>query len=184
MSFSMQNPFHAVPVWGDENSSEIHVILEIASGDTVKYEYDKQYGMVMVDRILKTPMPYPFNYGLIPQTWNEFDNDPLDVVILGDNTFHPGVLVPCRVVGMLSVDDSGERDDKILAVPTGDSRLSHIADISDIDEKELETLIYFMEHYKDLEKKQVSVTGRVNAEEALKFIKECQACYKQKFNIK
>jgi len=184
MPFSMKNPFHAVPALVNNNSSEINVILEITCGDNVKYEYDKDYGMVMVDRILKTPMPYPFNYGLIPQTWNEFDNDPLDVIIIGDKPFFPGVLVPCRVVGMLSVDDNGERDDKVLAVPTGDSRLSHVKDLSDINEKELENMIYFMEHYKDLEQKKVVVTGTVKAAEASKFIVECQECYNTKFDIK
>lgn len=183
MSFPMKNPFHAVPALVDNTPSEINVILEITCGDNVKYEYDKDFGMVMVDRILKTPMPYPFNYGLIPQTWNEFDNDPLDVIILGSKSFVPGVLIPCRVVGMLSVDDNGERDDKVLAVPLGDSRLENIKDLSDINPKELESMIYFMEHYKDLEKKKVEVTGTVNAKTASDFIVECQQCYKNKFSV-
>ncbi len=181
MSVNLKNPFHAIPACINENPTEINVLLEISCGDSVKYEYDKNYGIVMVDRILKTPMPYPFNYGLIPQTWNEFDNDPLDVIILGKKPFHPGVLIPCRVVGMLSVDDAGERDDKVLAVPLGDSTLDHIKDLGDIDEKELENIIYFMEHYKDLEKKKVEVTGTVNVKETSIFITECQECYEKKF---
>jgi inorganic pyrophosphatase len=177
----MKNPFHAIPATVEGNPAEINVILEISLGDNVKYEYDKNYGIVMMDRILKTPMPYPFNYGLIPSTWNEFDNDPLDVILLGNNKLIPGVLVPSRVVGMLSVDDNGERDDKVLAVPTGDSSLEHIKDLSDIDPKTLESMIYFMEHYKDLEKKTVKVTGTTDAKTAQKFIVECQECYAEKF---
>ncbi len=177
----MKNPFHAIPATVDGNPSEINVILEISLGDNVKYEYDKNYGMIMMDRILKTPMPYPFNYGLIPSTWNEFDNDPLDVILLGNTKFVPGVLIPSRVVGMLSVDDNGERDDKVLAVPTGDSSLEHIKDLSDIDPKVLESMIYFMEHYKDLEKKTVKVTGTTNAKTAQDFIGECKECYAAKF---
>jgi len=83
---NLKNPFHSIPACVENDAKEINVLLEITCGDSVKYEYDKDYGMVMVDRILKTPMPYPFNYGLIPQTWNEFDNDPLDVIILGNKT--------------------------------------------------------------------------------------------------
>jgi len=176
------NPFHAVPATVDGDASEINVILEISIRDNVKYEYDKNFGMVMVDRILKTPMPYPFNYGLIPSTWNEFDNDPLDVILLGQTKFVPGVLVPCRVVGMLSVDDNGERDDKVLAIATGDSTQDSIQDISDIDPKELEKIVYFMEHYKDLENKPVKVTGTVGKDEAKAFIEECQKCYDGKFS--
>ena len=178
----MKNPFHAVPALIDGNESQINVILEISAQENIKYEYDKNYGMVMVDRILKTPMPYPFNYGLIPCTWNEFDNDPLDVIIVGNQKFMPGVLVPCRVVGMLSVDDDGERDDKVLAVPLGDSSLDGVDDLGDINPKELEAMIYFMEHYKDLENKPVKVTGTVNAADAKKFIVECITCYEKKFS--
>lgn len=178
---ALENPFHAVPANVENNSNHINVILEITLNDTVKYEYDKNYGMVMVDRILKTPMPYPFNYGLIPQTWNEFDNDPLDVIILGKKPFHPGVLIPCRIVGMLNVDDNGERDDKVLAIPLGDSTLDHIQDLEDIDKKELESMIYFMEHYKDLEKKKVTVTGTVDTQQTVQFVEECKECYANKF---
>lgn len=178
----MINPFHAVPATINNNPEEINVILEISIRENVKYEYDKNYGMVMVDRVLKTPMPYPFNYGLIPSTWNEFDNDPLDVIILGQTKFMPGVLVPCRVVGMLSVDDNGERDDKVLAIATGDSTQDDIQDLGDINPKEMEKIIYFMEHYKDLENKPVQVTGTVDKSSAVTFISECENCYAEKFS--
>lgn len=178
---TLQNPFHAIPALQKDNLADINVILEISLGDNVKYEFDKEFGMIMVDRILRTPMPYPFNYGLIPQTWNEYDNDPLDVILLGKESLLPGVLVPCRVVGILSVDDSGERDDKVLAVPSGDKSLAHINDITDIDEQTLEKMIYFLERYKDLEKKTVKVTGQKNAKDAQVFLQECIDCYKTKF---
>lgn len=180
--YPLQNPFHKIPAFRGEDLIYINVLVEIVSGSNVKYEYDKEHGIVMVDRILKTPMPYPFNYGLIPQTWNNFDNDPLDVIILGDNTFTPGVLVPCKIIGMLNVDDDGERDDKVIAIAQGDSSLSNIENLSDIDKKKLDSIIYFLEHYKDLENKKVSVNGQVGKKETIDFITECQSVYVKKFN--
>lgn len=181
MNNALINPFHAIPAMADAEKQTIYAIVEIAKGEVVKYEYNKKFGMVMVDRVLKTPMPYPFSYGLIPSTWNDFDHDPLDIIILGKNSFHPGVMMECRVVGMLSVDDSGERDDKVLAIPVGDKSLSHITDVSDIDPLEMETMVYFMENYKNMEKKTVKVTGIQNAAVAKEFITECIGVYTKKF---
>jgi inorganic pyrophosphatase len=178
----MQNPFHAISPFSDKSKNGIHVLLEISLHERVKYEFNKTYGVIMVDRILNTPMPYPFNYGLIPQTWNEFDDDPLDVILLGDEKFSPGTMIPCRVIGILSVDDNGERDDKILAVTEGDPKLTHIHEITDVDPKTIENMIYFLEHYKDLEKKTVTVKGQGSSSEALEFIRECTEVYRKKFS--
>ena len=112
----------------------------------------------------------------------EYDNDPLDVIILGTEKFLPGVLVPCRVVGILNVDDSGERDDKILAVPLGDPDQKAIQDLSHLDPKMMERIEYFLEHYKDLEKKSVKITGKNDAQSAITFIEECITCYQKKFS--
>ena len=178
----MQNPFHAIPTFTDESEKSIHVLIEISLQERVKYEFNKTYGVIMADRVLNTPMPYPFNYGLITQTWNEFDNDPLDVILLGEEKFAPGTLIPSRVIGILSVEDNGERDDKILAVAEGDPRLKGVEEIEDISPKTIENMIYFLEHYKDLEKKTVKVNGKGNASEALQFIQECIDMYRKKFS--
>jgi len=174
------NIFHTVPT-GENLPQEVNIIVEIAEGSRVKYEFEKKYGTIAVDRFLHTPIPYPFSYGLIPQTWNEYDNDPLDAVIIASEPLLPGCVVPCRVVGMMSVDDSGERDDKILAVPTGDPYFENVKDFHDLPQKKREDIEYFMTHYKDLEKnKVVIVKSWDDAKTAEKFIEECVACYQEK----
>jgi inorganic pyrophosphatase len=177
---SNQNIFHAIPA-GDNLPGEVNIIVEIAEGSRVKYEFEKKYGTIVVDRFLHTPIPYPFSYGLIPQTWNEYDNDPLDAVIIANEPLIPGCVVPCRVVGMMSVDDSGERDDKILAVPVGDPYFKDVQEFGDLPAKKREDIEYFMTRYKDLEKgKTVIVKSWDDSATATKFIEECIECYKGK----
>lgn len=177
---SSQSPFHTVPA-GEDLPQIVNAIIEIPKGERVKYEYDKDSGVVKVDRVLKTPINYPCNYGLIPQTWNDYDNDPADIIVLGNYQLVPGCLVECRIVGIMGMDDGGERDDKIIAVPAEDPDQEHIQDIGDVSERMLENLKYFMEHYKDLQGKKVTVSGYDSKEAACKFVEECVECYQKKF---
>ena len=176
------NLFHVLPA-GDNLPDEVNIIVEIAEGSRVKYEFEKKYGgVIKVDRFLHTPIPYPFSYGLIPQTWNEYDHDPLDALIVSSEPIIAGAICPCKVIGMLSVDDSGERDDKIICVPSGDPYFNHIVKFEELPKKKREDIQYFMEHYKDLEKgKTVVVKSWDDAATAKEFILECVEVYKQKF---
>jgi inorganic pyrophosphatase len=173
--------FHTIPA-GKNPPKEVNVIVEISKGSRIKYEFEETHGTLFIDRFLHTPIPYPFSYGLIPQTWNDFDHDPLDAVIISDESIMSGCVVPCRVIGMLSVDDSGERDDKVLCVPVGDPYSSHLRNFKDLSAKKREDIEYFMCHYKDLEKgKSVVVKSWDDAETSERFIGECIECYKKKF---
>ena len=173
------NIFHRVRA-GEKIPEEINVIIEIPKGSRVKYEINKEFGLIEVDRVLKTPINYPFSYGLIPQTWNDYDHDPLDVILVSEESFVPGCLVKCRVIGMIGVDDSGERDDKILAVPLGTAE--EIQDTGDLSQKDKTEMQYFLERYKDLENKKVAVNSWDNKSKALEFVSECVECYKKKFS--
>ncbi len=175
------NIFHSLST-GDNAPNEVNIIIEIAEGSRIKYEFDKQHGFIIVDRFLHTPIPYPFSYGLIPRTWNDFDHDPLDAIVIASEPIIPGAAVPCRVIGMLSVDDSGERDDKILTVPTCDPYFEHVTKFEELPKKKREDIEYFLTHYKDLEPgKEVKVTSWDDAATAKQFITECIEVYKKKF---
>ncbi|QFR39145.1 inorganic diphosphatase [Candidatus Gracilibacteria bacterium 28_42_T64] len=174
------NLYHDIPL-GNEELSEINAVLEIPKGSKVKYEFDHKTGAMWVDRVGKTPIDYTFNYGDLPQTWNEGDNDPLDVIILCSQPLAVGVIVPCRVVGGLKMIDSGEDDYKVLAV-ADDKYYSDINDIENVNAKELEDIEYYMLHYKDLHGKKVELNGWDNKAEAIKRLHECHKAYKIKFN--
>lgn len=97
---------------------DVDVIIEISKGSHIKYEYNKERNMLNCDRILHTPMKYPFNYGFIPNTLSE-DNDPLDAVVLMDDELVPGSLIKCKILGYLETKDDAGNDPKIIVCPIG-----------------------------------------------------------------
>ncbi len=167
---------------GKKAPEEVYVIIEIPMGSSIKYEIDKETGLIFVDRILFTAMYYPFNYGFIPGTLEE-DGDPVDILVLGYDKLHPGVVIKARPIGVLETEDEKGKDAKIVAVPIEkiDPRFENIKDISDLPANIRERIAHFFEHYKELEKgKWVKVIGWKNREEALKRIEEAIKRYNKK----
>jgi DNA mismatch repair protein MutL len=143
--------------------------IEIAMrGDPIKYEVDKETGALFVDRFMSTAMHYPCNYGYIPRTLSD-DGDPVDVLVLSPFPLITSVVVRCRPLGMLKMDDEAGGDAKILAAPidklSGMYRgMQSIRDLPEITTRQIE---HFFAHYKDLEPgKWVRVSTWVGAEEA------------------
>lgn len=130
-----------------------NVIIEIPmNADPIKYEVDKESGAIFVDRFMGTAMHYPTNYGYVPKTIAG-DGDPVDVLVITPFPLIPGVVVPCRPIGILKMEDEGGQDGKVLAVPT-DKILpiyTHWQKPEDINPLRLKTIAHFFEHYKDLE---------------------------------
>jgi inorganic pyrophosphatase len=150
---------------GKNPPQDINVIIEItggaAGGAPVKYEIDKESGAVFVDRVVNTSMFYPCNYGFVPNSLHA-DGDPTDVLVLCDFPLQPGVVIRCRPVGVLKMEDDGGMDDKLIAVPIAkvDPFQAHIGDLADIPQKTCDRIKHFFEHYKDLEEgKWVRVIG-------------------------
>lgn len=174
------NLYHDIPL-GNEDFSEINAVVEIAKWSRVKYEFDYKTWAIWVDRVGKTPIWYTFNYGDLPQTWNVWDNDPLDVIILCTEKLQAWVVVPLRVVWGLNMIDSWEEDYKVLAV-ADDKYYANVNDIEDVNKKELEDIEYYMLHYKDLHGKKVELNWWDNKSKAQKILAECHKAYKEKFN--
>ncbi len=152
---------HNVPP-GKKAPEEFNVIIEIPmNADPIKYEVDKDSGALFVDRFMTTAMHYPCNYGYIPQTLAD-DGDPVDVLVITPYPWTPGVVVTCRPIGVLKMDDEAGGDAKLLAVPI-DKVLpiySHWQKPEDINQMRLKAIQHFFEHYKDLEAgKWVKVQG-------------------------
>jgi inorganic pyrophosphatase len=139
-----------------------NVIIEIPmNADPVKYEVDKASGAIFVDRFMSTAMHYPCNYGYVPQTLSD-DGDPVDVLVITPYPLVPGVVVTCRPIGMLRMEDEAGGDAKLLAVPI-DKILpiyQHWQKPEDMNDLRLQQIQHFFEHYKDLEPgKWVRITG-------------------------
>src|SRR5262245_14849451 len=162
--------------------NEVNVIIEIPmNADPVKYEVDKATGAVFVDRFMSTAMHYPCNYGYIPHTLSG-DGDPVDVLVLSPYPLITGVVVRCRPVGMLRMQDEAGDDTKLLAVPIDKltSQYRGIRSPRGLPEARLAAITHFFEHYKDLESgKWVKVKGWTGAASAKKEIREGVARFRR-----
>ena len=123
-------------------------IIEIPKNSYIKYEMED--GQLCVDRILTTPMPFPFNYGYIPKTLGE-DGDPLDVVLISDFSLVPGCKAKIKVIGVLDMEDEKGVDEKIIGTIESEKRFENINDINQLDKQTLHDIKYFFTHYKDTE---------------------------------
>ena len=139
--------------YGENAPEEVNVLIEIPKDTNVKYELDKESGMLFVDRFSRTAMNYPCNYGFVPNTLSG-DGDPVDVLVLSEKAVYPGVIIPARPIGMLEMEDESGIDAKVLAVPAikGDTTYGHMNDISEVSADTLEQIKHFFEHYKEIDK--------------------------------
>lgn len=146
-------------------ADSINVIIEIPKGSKNKYEIDKKTGLIALDRVNHTSQDVPFDYGFVPQTlWH--DGDPLDVIVLTTYPLLAGILARVRPVAIMGMNDSGDIDDKIIAVPVDDPRWSNVKDIKDINPHTLREIEHFYSTYKQLQKKIVITTGFKDGKEA------------------
>ena len=174
----MVNMWHDISP-GEKAPDVLNCIIEVPSGSKDKYELDKETGLIKLDRVLSTSLRYPGNYGFVPQTVCD-DKDPLDVIILTHSSLHPGVLVKVRPVGMLNMVDSGENDEKILAVPADDLRFDEIKDLKDVPKAFLDEIRHFFLRYKEVRKGNVVQLGKWdNARKAKAFIKKSIKMYQK-----
>jgi len=166
---------------GKNVPEEVNAIIENPmGGDPVKYELDKESGVMFVDRFLHTAMRYPGNYGFVPHTLSE-DGDPVDVIVIGATPVMPGAVMPVRPVAVLMMEDDKGKDEKIVAVPVARLHPYHdnVEDIGDIRPILKDQIEHFFTHYKDLEKgKWSKVHGWGDAAQAKRLIVEGVERYK------
>jgi len=151
---------------------QIKVIIEVPLNSFIKYEIDKESGMIEVDRILYSAMHYPANYGFIPNTLSD-DGDPTDILVLCDYPLQSGSIIKCRLVGVLLTEDESGGDEKLLAVPIEkvDPTYTEIQDINNVSKHLKEKIKNFFETYKALEpNKWVKVSGFKNKDKALEIL--------------
>lgn len=162
------NLWHEIPRGTIE---ELNVIIEIPRGSHNKYEFDKETGLIKLDRANYNASPYPCEYGFVPQSlWD--DGDAVDILLLATYPIHPGVLVSVRPVAIMHMIDGGESDDKIICVPVDDMRWDDIKDLNDLNKHSLKEFQHFFETIKQLKGNPVEVTitgfeGKSAAQQAI-----------------
>jgi inorganic pyrophosphatase len=171
----MTHPWHDVTP-GERSPREFVSIIEIPAGSNVKYELDKETGLLRLDRILYSAVHYPASYGFIPQTLAE-DDDPLDVLVLCQEPVAPLTLVESRAIGLMTMIDAGKSDHKILAVAVDDPEYNGYRDARELPPHRLALLRRFFQDYKTLEKKTVEVNDFQPAATAWPIIEDALSRY-------
>lgn len=166
----MIHPWHDVTP-GERLPTEFNTLVEIPMGSSVKYELDKKTGLLRLDRVLYSAVYYPANYGFIPQTYAE-DDDPLDVLVLCQEPLLPLTLVTSRVIGLMTMIDSGKKDHKILAVAIDDPEFNSFREAVELPPHRLMMLRRFFQDYKQLEGKSVEVEDFQPSSTAIPVIEE------------
>lgn len=160
---------------------KINAIIEIPYGSSVKYELDKESGAVFVDRVMASAVFYPANYGFIANTLAD-DGDPVDILVLNEYPIQAGAVIPCRLIGVLVMEDESGMDEKLLALPTSkvDARYEDIKSLDDVPKATLAKIKNFFETYKILEKdKWVKVQDFKDSKAAVEILEKAIANYKK-----
>ena len=172
-------------IWHDISPERImpedfEALIEIPRGCKEKYELDKETGLLRLDRVLYTSTVYPANYGLIPRTYAD-DGDPLDVLVMCQESIVPMTLVQCYPIGVIKMIDGGSMDEKIIAIPFGDPNFNTYTDISELPAHIFEEMMHFFEVYKKLEHKETAVKEIRHRDEAVQIVKKCMETYEEKY---
>lgn len=172
-------------IWHDIDASRVTpeifmAVIEIPKGSKNKYELDKETGLIKLDRVLYTSTHYPANYGFIPRTFAD-DNDPLDVLVLCSESLVPLTLVACRAIGMIKMTDTGDVDEKIIAVPVNDPSYNCYESISELPAHIGEEIKHFFTVYKMLENRTTAVDEIQDKTEARLAITRAIENYQNKF---
>ena len=171
------HPWHDVEL-GDDLEECFAAVIEIPMGSKVKYEVDKRTGLIKVDRVLYSAVHYPANYGFLPQTF-ALDDDPLDVLVLGQEPVVPLCVVRARAIGVMTMRDDKGVDDKIIAVHVDDPEYADYRDISEVPAHRAREIQRFFLDYKILENKAVSVEGMRGPIDAEHVIRESIRLYRE-----
>jgi inorganic pyrophosphatase len=173
----MAHPWHDIALPPDDALDVFPVVIEVPQGNKTKYELDKATGLLRVDRVLYSAVHYPANYGFVPRTYAE-DDDPIDVLVLGQDPVVPLAIVQARAIGGFRMRDEHGEDVKIIAVHVNDPAFSDYRDIAELPKHVMTEIMRFFEDYKVLEGKAVEVGARIDVGEARRALRAAVERYR------
>ncbi|MFA1610560.1 inorganic diphosphatase [Halobellus rubicundus] len=166
---------------GPDAPDVVYAVVECLKGERNKYEYDKDVPGVVLDRVLHSNVHYPSDYGFLPQTYYD-DEDPFDILVLVEDQTFPGCVIEARPVALMRMDDDGEQDDKVIAVPDEDPRYDEVQDVEDLSDQQKAEISEFFETYKNLEEgKETETLGWEDAAAAKDAIEHSMDLYEEHF---
>jgi inorganic pyrophosphatase len=165
----------ALPAFADDDA--IHVVIESPRGSTSKFKYDAAHGVMTLSRPLTLGLVYPHDWGFVPSTCAS-DGDPLDCVVIWDGASYPGVVLTCRVIGLLRVEQTNvetgdrERNDRLVALPMKAPRCESVRTVFDVDERTRQELERFFLNAVAFEGKELNILGWSGPDDALALLRE------------
>jgi inorganic pyrophosphatase len=159
-----------VPTHGEDGT--VHVVIECPRGAAVKLKFDPRMGAMTLSRPLPAGLTYPHDWGFVPGTCAP-DGDPLDALVICDVGTAPGVVVPCRLLGVLELEQDRkngggrERNDRLIAVPAIAPRFETVADVSALPERLRDEIAQFFVSATVFEAKRVRILGWAGASSAV-----------------
>jgi len=109
-----------------DDDGNLNMVVETPRGSTVKLKYEPKTKVFTVSRSLVLGLAYPFDWGFIPGTKAE-DGDPLDALAVHDSPTYPGVVLPCRALGVVDVSQKGEKgreeNPRLIVMPSWHERM-------------------------------------------------------------
>ena len=168
---------------GERIDQHFRVVIEIPKGSKVKYELDKQTGLLAIDRVLASAVHYPANYGFLPRTYCP-DGDPLDALVLGQEPVVPLSILRARAIGVITMRDEAREDDKIVAIHVDDPEYVEYQDLGDLPSHLVRELEQFFLDYKELEGKTVAVEGLRGRADAEQVIEKAARAYSEMFGTR
>ena len=164
--------FLRLPSWADRD--HLHAVVETPRGSSCKLDFDPKLGVFTLAKPLMAGLTYPYDWGFIPSTKAE-DGDPLDVLIVHDAKTYPGVVLKCRPIGVLEVQQKSkgrvERNDRVFAVPGRSTVEADLKDVRELPPRGREELEQFFRATNALENKELSFLGWHGPNRAIKTIR-------------
>jgi inorganic pyrophosphatase len=171
--------FTSIPTFASDNT--FHVVVESPRGSSLKLKYEPRWQAMSVSRPLTAGLVFPFDWGFVPSTRNS-DGDPIDAFLMWDVAAFPGVVLPCRPLGVIQIEQNAEnfdpsrrvRNDRVLALPSAARRENEWTGVQSIPERVREECIQFVLAAGALEGKNVRVLGWGQPADALALITSSQ----------
>ncbi|MBV9298370.1 MAG: inorganic diphosphatase [Verrucomicrobia bacterium] len=167
-----------LPAYSEDGS--VHAVVEAPKGSIMKLKYETKLGVFTVARSLPLGLSYPFDWGFVPST-KAPDGDPLDILILHEGSTYPGVVLRCRPLGVVEMDqeDDGkrERNDRVVVMPGWDDRVGEFDDESDLPERLREQIEQFFLSTTFFTAKKPEILGWKGPKRASSIIKESNKAF-------
>jgi inorganic pyrophosphatase len=166
-----------LPAFSDKNSC--HVVIESPRGSTVKFKYDPELLVMSLSRPLTAGLVYPCDWGFVPST-RASDGDPLDAFVMWDGAGYPGIVLICRPIGVLRVEQTNaksrkrERNDRIAVLPVKAPRLEQVQSVFDLNLRIRLELERFFEAAVAFEGKDLEMLGWGGPKDAIALIRASQ----------